>query len=311
MLANRVIKTAIKRTSNNLIFQGGDNYVSQDGSDLILNDKAISFGLTVKTDNAGTSNNDQFTPPTLSGGTYDCTVYWGDGTSDYITTWNDAAWTHTYPSAGTYNITITGAVSGWRFANGGDVDKVISVSHWGRLDFSGTLGGAFFGANFMTSITATDIPKFLDNPTSDEFVSFFFNCNALTTIANIEQWTAPNAALRTNMFLNCNNFNQDVTNLITSNVTNITNMLRNCTIFDQDLSGADFSGVTSAVSFMDGTTISTANYDALLISLASQSLQTGVNIHFGNATYSAGAAATARANIISTYSWTITDGGPA
>jgi hypothetical protein len=58
-----------------------------------------------------------------------------------------------------------------------------------------------------------------------------------------------------------------------------------------------------------GITLSTANYDALLIGWDALELQNNVNFHAGYSAYSSTAAITARANIISTDSWTITDGG--
>jgi len=54
-------------------------------------------------------------------------------------------------------------------------------------------------------------------------------------------------------------------------------------------------------------TLSTTNYDALLNGWDAQTLQSGVTFHGGNSTYCAGEAA--RANMISSDSWTITDGG--
>lgn len=69
--------------------------------------------------------------------------------------------------------------------------------------------------------------------------------------------------------------------------------------------------MTAANSFMlNNSAMSTANYDATLISWAAQSLQSNVNINFGNAQYTLGGAAEAARNtLINTYSWTITDGG--
>jgi surface protein len=57
-------------------------------------------------------------------------------------------------------------------------------------------------------------------------------------------------------------------------------------------------------------TLSTANYDAILIGWNNLTLQTGVTFNGGNSTYSRGAA-TARANLLNSSgnNWTITDGG--
>lgn len=283
--------------------------VSELNSPLVTSLLRKAFIFSVKTDNAGTSTSTQFTVPTVSGGTYDCTVYWGDGSTESITTWDDAGWTHEYGVAGTYVIKIIGTFIQWRFNNGGDDTKMISISQWGNFDLAGISGGAFFGCSNMTNITALDIPKFLSTSTANELTGIFYNCNALTNISNVELWECTTTGLRTNMFLNCNNFNQDISNLISSNVTNITNMIRN-TAMDQDLSSSDFSGVTSAISFADGTTMSTANYDALLNSLDSQSLNNSVSIGFGSATYTGlSDAGVAHTKLVNELSWTITDGG--
>ena len=55
--------------------------------------------------------------------------------------------------------------------------------------------------------------------------------------------------------------------------------------------------------------MSQANYDALLIAWAAQSVQTGVPF-ITPAQYTAGGAAEAARNtLVNTYSWTISDGG--
>jgi len=57
-------------------------------------------------------------------------------------------------------------------------------------------------------------------------------------------------------------------------------------------------------------TLSTANYDALLIAWAAQSVLSGLAIWFGASEYTGGGtAAAARASLIADDSWTITDGG--
>jgi hypothetical protein len=71
------------------------------------------------------------------------------------------------------------------------------------------------------------------------------------------------------------------------------------------------ANVTDMTTMFSGTALSTVNYDALLNGWnALPSLQSSVVFSAGSTKYSAAAAA-ARAAIISTYGWTITDGGPA
>ena len=108
-----------------------------------------------------------------------------------------------------------------------------------------------------------------------------------------------------------------------SSATNLSQMLRYQRIsyvFDQDISSWDISGVTNLTNFMVGvTSFSTTNYDLLLVGWEA-TLQAAypsgvgypatINVNFGSSQYTSGsAAATARASLISTFGWTITDGG--
>jgi len=64
------------------------------------------------------------------------------------------------------------------------------------------------------------------------------------------------------------------------------------------------------MSFMfNGVTLSEVNYDALLIGWDAQTLLTGVSFNGGNSVYCSAAAETARANMIASDTWSITDGG--
>ena len=85
-------------------------------------------------------------------------------------------------------------------------------------------------------------------------------------------------------------------------------MFANASSFDQNVGGLDVADVTDMTYMSAAATLSVANYNALLNGWNAQTLQSGVNFHGGNSEYSAGAAATARANMISSDSWTITDG---
>ncbi|MFX1239434.1 MAG: hypothetical protein ACFE8P_17165, partial [Promethearchaeota archaeon] len=70
--------------------------------------------------------------------------------------------------------------------------------------------------------------------------------------------------------------------------------------------------ITMTNMFFDAT-LTTANYDSLLIGWARlTSLQNDVSFHAGGSRYTPdGLAEAARNDLISTYSWTITDGGEA
>jgi surface protein len=128
---------------------------------------------------------------------------------------------------------------------------------------------------------------------------------------DLSGWDVSGVTNMQEMFRDTNFNSASITGWDVGSVSNMIGMFRGSNDFDQDISGWDFSSVTSMSLFLSDGALSTANYDALLISLAGQTLQSGVNFHAGSSMYSAGAPADARASIISTYGWTIADGGPA
>ena len=87
-------------------------------------------------------------------------------------------------------------------------------------------------------------------------------------------------------------------------------MFENASSFDQDISLWNVSEVVSADFMFEGASLSTANYDALLIAWGAQSVQTSVAIDFGNSLYTSGGAAEAGRNSLISQGWTISDGGP-
>jgi len=81
----------------------------------------------------------------------------------------------------------------------------------------------------------------------------------------------------------------------------------------EDFDITSFNALNSLNNFMDGNgKMTTAQYDALLVKWDAQSVLSNLSPNFGASQYTAGsAAATARANLISSDGWTITDGGTA
>ena len=109
---------------------------------------ASMFVSEWKTDNTtgSVSGSNQISLPLESDGTYNFTVDWGDGSSDTITSWNQAEVTHTYAFSGTYTVKISGTIEGFRFNNGGDRTKIIDISQWGILKL-GNNGTYFSGCS--------------------------------------------------------------------------------------------------------------------------------------------------------------------
>ena len=112
------------------------------------------------------------------------------------------------------------------------------------------------------------------------------------------------------MFDGATAFNSDLSDWDVSNVTNMRNMFDSATSFDQDLSSWNVSNVTNMTNMFNGVTLSTANYDALLVGWNNLTLQSGISFHGGDSICTQGSIAeTARSNMISSDGWVITDGG--
>ncbi len=284
------------------------------------------FIISVKTDNIGTSNNDQFTLPWT--GDYD--VEWGDGVTD---TGQSGSTTHTYSAAGTYEISVT-PTSNCRmnFNNGGDKQKLIEIKNWGSGTWT-SFEKSFLACSKLTTISATDSP---DLSIVNKMAQMFQNCNLLSSASSLANWNTSNVSEFQNSFRNAEQFNEDITSwdmssavridgmffdcLVfnqpigswnTGNVTNISSMFRrNSFSFDQSLAGWDITSVTAAADIFRDSGLSTSNYDATLIGWAAQSITNAVSINFGNSQYTLGGAAEAARNtLVTTYGWTITDGG--
>jgi len=112
------------------------------------------------------------------------------------------------------------------------------------------------------------------------------------------------------MFYRASAFNQDISSWDVSNVEDMEEMFYGAEAFNQDISSWDVSKVEDMEDMFDDVTLSTANYDALLIAWNALELEDDVEFDAGRSKYTANSVASAaRASIISTYDWEIDDGG--
>jgi surface protein len=200
------------------------------------------FRFTINTNNtsSGSTASNQFKLPLVSSLPLDAKVSWGDGTSNTITTWNQAEVTHTYATAGVYDIKITGDLSGWQFAGGGDRLKMLNVSQWAGLNISVAQG--FRGCGNLTA-TATDAPLI----TSTDLSLCFANCTNFN--ANIGSWNVSNVTNFDRMFAFATIFNNGGSNSINNwqikdiGSVNMNGMFRE-TAFNQDIGSWNTSRVT-------------------------------------------------------------------
>jgi surface protein len=195
-----------------------------------------TFDFVVNTTIAGTSGVGKFQLPLVSSLPLNAVVDWGDGTTDTITTFNQAETLHTYSSGGTYNIKITGNLSGWSFNAGGDRLKMNNINSWGALNISVSAG--FRGCSNMTC-SATDVPTI----STTSLFNYFNSCSNFN--GAIGNWDVSSVTTMSNMFNFATAFNQDIGNWDVSSVTNMSNMFASCPVFNQDIGSWDVSSVSN------------------------------------------------------------------
>lgn len=194
------------------------------------------FVFTIDTENtsSGSSLNTQFMMPLVSGGSYNATVNWGDGSSDTITSYNQQEVTHTYTSAGQYEISIEGTLQGWQFNNAGDRLKMLDIKQWGVLDLS--TSAAFYGCTNLDA-SATDAPTV----STTSFSSMFRDCTNFN--GAIGNWDITTVINMRDCFYSATTFNKPLNSWNVSSVTTLQSAFQNCSSFDQDLNSWDTSNV--------------------------------------------------------------------
>lgn len=238
----------------------------------------VAFKMIFET----STNGDEITipiNPSLSNGSYDYTVDWGDGNTNNNVTGNAD---HTYTNMGTYTVSITGKFPAIYFNNtGDDLNKLKEVTQWGNMQWQ-SMNKAFRYCKQL-DITATDVPD-LSHVTEMSFM--FDNANALNASLNnwdvsnvtnmaylfagatsfnqpLDQWDVSNVTNMSEMFLEARKFNQDISGWNVESATSMYNMFRNCYDFSQDLSGWETTNVTNCTGFNSGSALTSAQLPTL------------------------------------------------
>lgn len=295
------------------------------------------FQFTVDTSQAGVSGPTEFTMPLTTSTGLDIDVDWGDGSPIENITDHTLA-THDYGTSGTYTIKVLGSLLGWKFANGGDKLKMGDISKWGALNIS--VNNGFRGCTNLTC-SATDAPVISTGSLERYFnscanfngaignwdMSGVLNMDRMLSAAfvfnqDVSSWDVSNVSNFVGVFSYAYAFNNGGSASIgswdTGNATDMSFLFRDAP-FNQNISTWDIDQVSNFTSFMLGATLSTTNYDALLIGWEAN-LQAAypngagyphtINASFGSSQYTLGGAAeTARTSMINNFGWTITDGG--
>ncbi|MEP2302766.1 MAG: BspA family leucine-rich repeat surface protein [Kangiellaceae bacterium] len=224
-------------------------------------DEVTPYITTWKTDNFGSSNDDQITIQVSPDFSYNFRVEWGDGSFDDNVT---ADITHTYAAPGVYEVSITGTYPQPFFANTFDADssKLLTIEQWGNRPWL-SMEQAFFdvvdlvindetnpdlsrvksmssmfanSANFNSDISAWDV----SNVTDMSFMFFFsaeFN-------QNIGSWDVSSVTDMSHMFEEALAFNQDIGDWDVSSVNNMSGLFTFAESFNQNIGSWDVSSVT-------------------------------------------------------------------
>ncbi|TSE04664.1 BspA family leucine-rich repeat surface protein [Aquimarina algiphila] len=204
----------------------------------------------------GSSANNEIIIPTNPAFTYNYTVDWGDGSSNTGVTGDI---THTYATAGSYTVKISGAFPAIYFNDTGDKEKIIEILEWGIIEWQ-TMENAFYGCENL-NFDAIDSPD-LSRVTS--LKNMFRDCDVFNGIVN--NWDISTVTDISGMFSNTrfnrplanwntsrvtdmsetfqsSNFNEPLDSWNTSSVTNMSRMFNSATSFNQNINAWNVSNV--------------------------------------------------------------------
>jgi surface protein len=168
------------------------------------------------------------------------TIDWDDASSDtYSGATNTQA--HTFTSAGSFDIAITGTATRYGAGCGGVLagrQYITAIVTWGDLGTDPglvSLAGAFFENENLTSVPAT-------LPTAVVDLQCTFR-GATAFNGAIGSWNTSNVTRLDGMFRGATAFNQPIGAWDTSNVTHLTEMFEGATAFNQPIGAWDTSSV--------------------------------------------------------------------
>jgi len=232
-------------------------------------DNTFKFKVNTYFTSAGGTDNQTFKLP-LYDGDYDFWIDWGDGSplEHHVHAHDNAAnehnigdtmvdISHTYSNSYTEYIKIHGEIGkSWRFANEGDVRKIVEIATWGNF----SLGAfAFNGCSELTTIHGDKRPKFFDQSSNlagggdtASLNAAFDSCQKLTSL-DFSGTTTPhgvNLVGTERMFKNCSaltsfNFHPDGFN--TSTVESMSRMFYGCSVFNSSVGNFNVSSLSNAL----------------------------------------------------------------
>ncbi|MGV3762200.1 BspA family leucine-rich repeat surface protein, partial [Parapedobacter sp.] len=182
---------------------------------------------------------------------YDYTVDWGDGSAPAHYAKENA--THTYATAGTHIVSITGNFPAIQFGNvatgPGNAAKLFTIEQWGTQAWQ-DMTQAFRGCVNLTKESDTDAPVFVPGITLDQM---FLGCSAFDS--DLSDWDVSQVGDMSNMFVSATVFNHPLATWDVGNVTSMFAMFSRASAFNQAIGNWDVSKVTNMTAmFADAST---------------------------------------------------------
>jgi hypothetical protein len=284
----------------------------------------------------GSSASDSLRIPLIGTG---LTIDWGDGNVDTGVTSSEASpASHTYSTSGIYTVKVSGGLTQVKYDGNSarDKTKLIDISQWGSIAWT-SFNSAFMGCSNVEG-SYTDTPNL--SGVTDMYRMFFgasifnspmndFDMSNVQTIREIFRsasafnqpigsWDTSNLTDIVGMFLFASSFNQPINSWDVTNISNITWLFYKADDFDQDISSWNIVNINGAYQTYNQKSITTTRYDEILIGWeatlqaahpSGAGYSNGFAIHFNSEYTAGGAAATAKASLISNFGLTISDLG--
>ncbi len=178
-------------------------------------------------------------------------VDWGDGSSDTISSGDDAYISHEYSKGGLYTIKVDGTITRWSCEFDSDDDdriranskKLIRILSYGKTSFGFY---TFKHACNLVGLPENESPRFFENKMTGVFYGAWkFN-------QSINHWNTSNVTNMHEMFHGAESFNKPLNDWNTSNVTDMSWMFWGAHSFNQPLNDWNTSNVTNMFRMFSG-----------------------------------------------------------
>jgi len=209
----------------------------------------LTFIFKVDTTLAGGSANDTFFMPLTNGEAYNITIDWGDGNSDVINSSATSGMSHTYTTAGEYDITISGTAPELIFGGSTDVTKITAIKNWGNNTWS-NFENMFEGATNLSGYSAIDPPTI---GTATSMRNMFKDNSSL--VANLSNWNTTGITDMSGMFEGASLFTSDLSSWDVSAVTTMASMFKQADSFNGDIETWVLTALQDMSSMFEGADV--------------------------------------------------------